>query len=113
MPRHPAGARLWLHPESRDKAGRVTHVAAWFIKDGRFRQSTKCARDDRDGAEKALERYLNRKHAAAATTSCRDPAAIPIADVLNLYAVHVVPKHARPKEATGIINTISDELQVG
>ena len=36
MPRHSAGARLWLHPERRDKAGRITHLAVWFIKDGRF-----------------------------------------------------------------------------
>lgn len=107
MPRHPAGARLWLHPERRDKAGRLTHGAIWYIKDGRFRQSTKCLRDDRFGAERALERYLNRKHAAAATASCRDPASIPIADVLSLYAANVVPRHARPREALAKVGRLA------
>ena len=99
MPHRAAAPRLWLQPERRDKrTGRITHCAVWIIKDRGLRQSTKCPRDDRDGAEKALEQYLNRKHAAAATASCRDPAVIPVADVLSIYAEQVAPKHARPKE---------------
>jgi hypothetical protein len=43
MPRKGRGPHLWLHPERRDEAGRTTHAAIWYIKDGGFRQSTKCA----------------------------------------------------------------------
>src|SRR5262249_16044630 len=61
---------------------------------------------DRNGAEKALGQYLNRKHTAAATESCRGPATIPAADVLNLYVEQVVPKHVRPKEALARITRL-------
>jgi len=107
MPRRAAAPRLWLQPERRDKrTGRITHSAVWIIKDRGLRQSTKCARDDRNGAEKALGQYLNRKHTAAATESCRGPATIPVADVLNLYVEQVVPKHARPEEALARITRL-------
>ena len=45
-----------------------------------------------------LSNTSTRKHTAGAKAGGRDPAAIPIADVLNFYAEQVVPKHARPKE---------------
>ena len=94
------GPRLWLRKARRDKGGRITHHAVWLILDGRHQESTECGRDDRVGAERKLEAYLNRKHsAAAAKTSARDPDQIPVADVLALYAKKVVPTHARPKEA--------------
>jgi Outer membrane protein beta-barrel domain len=82
------------------RVGRITHHAVWLILDGRHQESTECGRDDRVGAERKLEAYLNRKHSApAAKTSARDPDQIPVADVLALYAKKVVPTHARPKEA--------------
>ncbi|HUZ32645.1 MAG TPA: site-specific integrase [Xanthobacteraceae bacterium] len=99
MPRLSAGAHLWLRPERRNKAGSVTHAAVWLIVDGKSQQSTECGRTDRAGAERALERFLNAKHTATAKAGCRDPAAIPTADVLAFYAERVVPAHARPKES--------------
>jgi integrase len=93
------GPRLWLRRSRRDKAGRFTHRSVWLILDGRRQESTECSRDDRVGAERKLEAYLNRKHsAAAAKASARDPDQIPVADVLALYAEKVVPTHARPRE---------------
>ena len=75
-------------------------------------------RDDRSEAERKLEAYLNRKHAAQAKKSVRDPDQIPVADVLALYAAEVVPKYARPKEALQRIERLlaffcGDQLSVG
>jgi integrase len=106
MPRTATGPHLWLRPERRDKAGRVTHAAVWLIIDGKSQQSTECGRADRDGAERALERFLNNKHAAAAQAGCRDPASIPTADVLAFYAERIVPKHARSKETLAKIERL-------
>lgn len=95
MPRSAKGPQLWLRPARNDDEGR--HAAVWIIKDARHQQSTGCLAADLAGAERALEQYLNAKHTAGAKAGGRDPAAIPIADVLNFYAEQVVPKHARPK----------------
>jgi integrase len=92
------GPRLWLRKARRDKRGRVTHAAVWIILDAKHQESTKCGPDDRDGAERAFEAYLNRKHLAAAKKGVRDPDQIPVADVLALYGDAIVPRHARPHE---------------
>lgn len=98
MPASPKGARLWLRKPRRDGHGRITHPAVWVILDGKHQQSTGCSPHDRSGAERALEAYLNAKHTAAAQQGTRDPAQIPVADVLSLYGSVVAPGHARPKE---------------
>ena len=107
MPRKGRGPHLWLHPKRRDEAGRITHAAIWYIKDGGFRQSTKCAQHDLAGAERALQQYLDRKHRAAVKYE-RDPAQIPVTDVLALYAEEVATEHARPKETLQHIKRLAD-----
>jgi hypothetical protein len=99
MPSRAKGPRLWLRKARRDKRGTVTHPAVWLILDGRRQESTECGPDDCVGAERALEQYLNRKHVAATAKGVRDPSQIYVADVLALYSVTVIPKHARPKES--------------
>jgi hypothetical protein len=99
MPRTAAGPHLWIRPARHDKrTGHITHRAVWLIIDGKYQESTECGRSDRARAEGELERYLNRKHTAAAQRSVRDPAQIPVADVLAFYADKIAPQHARPKE---------------
>jgi integrase len=98
MPTQSKPPRLWLRKSRRDKAGRITHGAVWLILDGKHQESTECGRDNRVGAEKRLEAYLNRKHTAATKKSVRDPDQIPVADVLALYAADIAPNHGRPKE---------------
>jgi integrase len=105
MPRSAKGPRLWLRPARNDGQGR--HAAVWIIKDTGHQQSTGCAATDIAGAELALEQYLNAKHTAAAKTGGRDPATIPIADVLNFYAERVAPRHARPRETLQRIGRLS------
>ena len=98
MPAESKGPRLWLRKARRDKRGRPTHRAVWLILDGEHQESTGCGRDDRGGAERALEQYLAGKRLGSTKASIRDPNQIPIADVLALYAPEVAPGHSRPKE---------------
>ncbi len=98
MPADSKGPRLWLRKARRDKRGRITHRAVWLILDGEHQESTECGRDNVDGAEKKLELYLARKRIAATKKGQRDPDAIPVADVIALYAAEVAPTHSRPKE---------------
>src|SRR5579863_2934092 len=106
MPRSSKRSRLWLRPARTDREGQ--HAAVWIIKDAGRQQSTGCAAADIAGAERALERYLNAKHVAAAKTGTRDPATIAIADVLALYAEHVAPRHARPKETRQRVGRLNE-----
>jgi integrase len=106
MPTAGKGPRLWLRGARRDKRGRITHRAVWLILDGSHQESTECGRDDRGGAEKQLEAYLNRKHLAQAKVGARDPDQIPVADVLALYGADVAPAHSRPRETAQRINRL-------
>jgi integrase len=96
-----------LRPARKDDEGQ--HAAVWIIKDAGHQQSTGCVAADIGGAERALEQYLNRKHTIGAGRAwSRDPAAIPIADVLAFYLEHKVPRHARPKETRQRIRRLAD-----
>jgi len=61
MPRRASPPRLWKRPERRDKAGKITHAAAWIILDGGRQFSTGVKADDLDGANKALAAYIGQK----------------------------------------------------
>jgi|SRR5215813_8479352 len=66
MPAESKGPHLWLRKARRDERGRTTHKAVWLIIDGSHQESTECGRDDRQGAERALTEYIDRKHLKAA-----------------------------------------------
>src|SRR5215471_6701370 len=106
MPRRSKGARLWLRNAQYDRDGNITHQAVWLIKDGEHRESTGCGLDDREHAEKRLAEYISRRHLNEAETGIRPPAAIPVADVLALYARDIAPKHSRPKETAQRIRAL-------
>lgn len=95
------GPRLWLRPARFDAGGCLTHAAVWTIIDGSYQRSTRCGADDGGRAERALAAYIAEKHVSASTQGDRHPAAIPVADVIALYAADVAPLHARPKETRG------------
>ena len=106
MPRQSRGARLYLKAERERR--RQRHTRRRLGNPRRWTQeSTGCAQNDVAGAEAALERYLNRKHQAAARKPERDHAAIAIADVLALYAEHVAPNTARPKETLQMLERLA------
>jgi len=98
MPRRASPPRLWKRPERRDKAGKITHAAAWIILDGGRQFSTGVKADDLDGANKALAAYIGQKYTAAARSGPRKAENVPVADVLHLYLDDVVPKHADPAQ---------------
>jgi len=99
MPEAAKGPRLWLRRERRDKSGAITHKAAWFIRDdGRYQQSTGCGVDDRERAIQLLAKYIAQKRLDRAR-GARDPASIPVADVIARYVRDVAAQRSRPKEA--------------
>jgi integrase len=100
MPEAAKGPRLWLRRERRDRSGAVTHKAMWFIRDdGRYQEGTGCGIDDRERAVQLLAEYIARKRLDGAPRGARDPAAVPVADVIARYVRDVAAKRARPKEA--------------
>jgi hypothetical protein len=94
MPRRAQPPRLWLRPARHDKSGRLTHTEAWFILDRGKQIGT--AATDAAGAEKALSRYLTKKHSARIAAGKRDTDQIPVADVLTVYGTDVAPKVSQP-----------------
>jgi integrase len=108
MPARSKGPRLWLRPERKDAAGTVRR-AVWIIRDAGHDESTGCVAHDIAGAERSLARYLATKHAKAAVEKRnRHPAAVPIADVLNLYARDIAPDHARPYETAARLHALDN-----
>lgn len=81
MPRPAKGARLWLRPARADGAG--DHAATWIILDGPKQFATGCSPEDRGGAERALADHIARKYQAPRRD--RDPAIVPVADVIAIY----------------------------
>jgi len=105
VPRQAKGPRLQL------RRARSTRQAHWVILDtldGRHEESTGCGARDRVGAERALSTYIGRKHVTRVAVDARDPAEIPVADILALYARDVAKDHARPKASAQIITHILD-----
>lgn len=96
MPRRPKGPRLYFREPRRDAAGRVTHAGVWLIRDGEAQISTGCAEHDRDGAEKALERYLGAKWSPPGELSRSPDDPVWLADVLALYSVEKGPTSSDP-----------------
>jgi integrase len=106
MPSRSKGPRLWLRPQRKDAAG-VVRRAVWIIRDGGHDESTGCFAHDIGEAECSLAKYLATKHAkAAAGKRNRHPAAVPVADVLTLYARDVAPAHARPQETAARLRAL-------
>jgi hypothetical protein len=62
MSRQAKGTRLWPEPEERAAGGKLVRRATWVIRDGPRKVRTGCARDDREGAERALAEYIATKY---------------------------------------------------
>lgn len=102
MPRPSKGPRLRLRPARADRQ------AVWVIADTEHEEGTGCGALDRAGAEQYLAAYIGRKHVIVASVDERDPAEVPIADTLALYARDVARDHSRPKETAQRINALLD-----
>jgi hypothetical protein len=106
MPRPAKGARLWLEPEERDHEGRLIRRATWVLRDGSRKIRTGCARDDREGAERALAEYIARKYTVPRDRG-RHPSEILVLDVLNIYLLDKAPKHSDPTITKARIMTLA------
>ncbi|MCJ2132220.1 tyrosine-type recombinase/integrase [Methylobacterium sp. E-045] len=102
MSRPSKGARLYAQAERRDpRTGELLERAIWVIRDGGTKRSTGVpVTDDRRAppeAEQAFSRYLAEKHTPP-REGHRPLAAIPLADVINIYLTDCADRQARPKE---------------
>jgi hypothetical protein len=97
MPRPAKGIRLWLRPEERNPDGTLRKRAVWVIRDGARKISTRCAAQDRAGAERQVSEYLANKYQPNRSRG-RHPSQILIADVLAIYLKDVAPRHSREDE---------------
>jgi hypothetical protein len=93
----PAEPGCGFRPAFKGKDG-ITRQAAWIIRDGTSFRSTGCARENREGAERALAYYLAEKHGRPSRQRDGDPAEIYVTQVLNIYLQDVAPTHARAQE---------------
>src|SRR5262245_4157457 len=105
MPRRSKGARLWLEPEERDKAGKLVRQASWVIRDGSRKVRTGCAQQDRDGAERALADHIASKYRVPRDRN-RHPSEILVLDVLNIYLAD--KPGSRPDELKQRVLTLAD-----
>ena len=110
MSRHSKGIRLWLEPEERSKDGKLIHRAAWVIRDGSRKVRTGRAREDRQSAERALAEYITARYQVSRERG-RDPAQIPVLDVLNIHLGDNAKEHARPEETKQRVLTLADFWQ--
>jgi integrase len=108
MPRRSKGPRLWLQPARRGADGRVIEQAVWVIRDRNVKRSTGAGEGEAEKAERALRNYLNEK--ATPRARDRDPAAVPIANVVAIYTEDVAAKHGRPKETAARLDRILDHF---
>ncbi len=105
MPRPAKGARLWLEPEECDRDGRLIRRATWVIRDRSRKIRTGSARDDREGAERALAEYITTKYKVRRDRG-RHPSEILVVDVLNIYLADRAKDHARPEETRQRVLTL-------
>jgi integrase len=83
MSRPSKGARLYLRPERRTKAGKLKERSVWVIRDGGQFVATGCSPAQIEAAEGKLKDYLAQKYAPARKE--RDIENIAVADVLSIY----------------------------
>lgn len=101
MSRPSKGARLWPQSARFRQDGSLLERAVWIIRDGPVKRSTGIGVEDGrrppPEAEQELSRYLAEKHAPP-REGHRSLAAIPVADVINIYLTDCAARQARPKE---------------
>lgn len=103
MPHQRKPPRLWLRPAS----GR--RRAVWLILDAGRQVSTGCSADDLAGARQALARYLAETRAEGAQAiRRRDPADVPLGDVLVMYWQARGASVANPNDLRGCLRRLAD-----
>lgn len=96
MPRRSKGARLWLRPARRNRAGKITRQALWLILDEGHHIATGCTEGEAQRAEQFLADYIASKYHPERRV--RDLDAIDVADVLSIYLEDCSERHANQKK---------------
>jgi hypothetical protein len=96
MPTLRKGARLWLRPARRDKAGRIVAKAVYIILDAGKHYPTGCFAGEAECAERKLAEYIASKYQAARKE--RDLDDISVADVLSIYVDDCGPRQRNRKK---------------
>jgi integrase len=115
MSRQSKGAYLYLEP-ARTRRGKV-EPARWAIRDRGHKQRLPFLEGELEQAQQALAGYVLGKHDARVERN-RDPASVPVADVLQIYAEDVVnvvkeiDNDARQREAVRRIERLNDGFRV-
>ena len=109
MPIRSKGPRLYLRRGRIDPRSGKPLPDVYVIRDGSVQRSTGCGPDRLPDAERQLAEYITRKQAQAALTpaSPEDPACLPVATVLALYAHERAPQLAgKPESIAGFIKAL-------
>jgi integrase len=97
MPRQREAPRLYLRSARRNPDKRLTHKARWVIRDGTLEVSTGFGVSESEQAHTALGHYIIDKYKPQRERG-RDPASIPVADVIGVWLDDKVPTQSRPRE---------------
>ena len=114
MPRPLKGPRLYLRECRKDaKTGKIL-PAVYFIRDGAREISTRCGPGEIGDAERQLAAYITAKHAQTSVEpnlnshgQC-DPSQVTVAEVLDYYLAHKVPKLAVPTDTGHRVRVLLD-----
>jgi integrase len=106
MPTLRKGARLWLRPARRDKAGRIIAKAVYIILDDGKHHPTGCFTGEAERAERKLAEYIGSKYQA--TRKERELENIAVADVLSIYVDDCGPRQRNRKKFDERIGRLND-----
>ncbi len=106
MSRRSKGARLWLRPARRARAGKVVRQATWLILDQGRHIATGCAQGEAERAEQVLAEYIASKYRP--DRGERDLDAIDVADVLSTYLEDCSERHANQRKFRARIARLND-----
>jgi integrase len=106
MPRRSKGARLWLRPPRRDKAGKVVAHAVWLILDRGKHIATGCVEGEVERAEQVLAAYIAQKYHPDRRE--RDLESIPLADVLSIYVDDCAHQQSNQKQFRARISRLNN-----
>jgi integrase len=106
MPTLRKGARLWLRPARRDKAGRIIAKAVYIILDDGKHHPTGCFTGEAERAECKLAEYIGSKYQA--TRKERELENIAVANVLSIYVDDCGPRQRNRKKFDERVGRLND-----
>lgn len=88
------------------KKYRDGRAPTWIIRDGQLSRGTGCHEHDRGGAEKALARYITKKHDPKKALNAEDVNSIKIMDVCAMEILHISKRKIDQQYKNQLISAI-------